>query len=513
MKKNSGANDLVQPGNAESVLFSVSPDGECHQDASVSSKLKENRSRVQKIFAKDATLVCRDFSSANAGGPVCCAFYFDGLADSKTVYDSIVRPVIETPLTDLDAETLSEQVLFNAETKRSEHLKECCEAMMDGDTVVFCDGSASALIVNSKGFPVRSVTEPEGEKVLLGPREGFTESVLQNTAMLHRRLKTFDFRAESMTFGKRTRAKAFLCYLGSLAKPEILREIRRRLEKIDIDGVLDVNYLSEQIADNRRSLFKTVGATERPDSAAAQLLEGRVVLLLDGTPVALVVPYLFVENFQSSEDYYVHFYLSCVGRILRIFCFFMTILIPGVFVALASFHQEMLPTELALSLMQSREGVPFPIAVECLLMIVIFEILREASQRLPDSIAQALSIVGAIVLGDAAVSAHFIGATTLIIIAFSGIAGLMSPKLKDAVIFIRIYILIFSSLLGLYGVLIGFLTVILHLMSLKSFGVPYLTGWFAPHFQSQKDMAIRAPWWTMRNRPEVLSTDEVRQHE
>lgn len=278
-----------------------------------------------------------------------------------------------------------------------------------------------------------------------------------------------------------------------------------------MDGVVDSNYIAEQIADAPGSLFRTVGVTERPDVVAAGLLEGRVALILDGTPVALEMPYLFLETFQTAEDYYQNFWFASIGRILRVICFFLTVLVPGVFVSLVCFHQELLPTDLALSISSARVDVPFPLVVECFLMITVFEILREASQRLPGNIAQALSIVGAIVIGDAAVSARFIGSTTLIVIAFSGITGLISPRLKNAVILIRLLILFAGATLGLYGVTFAFLFTVLYLMTLRSFGVPYLSYLFSFRFSDQKDALIRAPWGYMRTRPWHIASDPIRQ--
>ena len=379
-----------------------------------------------------------------------------------------------------------------------------------GDCVVFLDGSAEAVVASTKGFPVRTPQEPMGEKALLGPREGFTESVMMNVAMIHRKLKTIDFCAEPMCFGTRSGTRAFLCYLSSLVRPELLDEVKRRLNSISMDGVLDANYIAEQISDHRLSIFRTVGVTERPDVVAGGLLEGRIALVLDGTPVVLEMPCLFADTFQVAEDYYQNFWFASLGRILRVICYLLSVTVPGIFVSLVSYHQELLPTDLALSVAQARVGVPFPLAVECFLMIVIFEILREASQRLPDSIAQALSIVGAIVIGDAAVSARFIGSTTLIVIAFSGITGLISPRLENSVIVLRFLLLFCGALLGLYGVLFGLIFVFLHLLSMKSFGVSYLAYWFSPSFQDQKDMMIRAPWWTMKTRPGLFAKDLFR---
>jgi len=510
MKEKERRNDLVRPGEAFYPGFSINDSGELSNNLPICAHLSKNREILQHTFAKDGTFICRDVSSEKPGNASCFAVYFDGLVRNDIIFDSILRPIIETDIPVKTAEDLAHRVISNVETNIIDTMEDCFNAMFMGDSVIFLDGCTKAVTASTKGFPVRAVQEPEAERSLIGPREGFTESVMMNMAMLHRKLKTVDFNAEPMTFGTRTQTRGFLCYLGSIARPELLKEVKRRLSTVKMDGILDANYLVEQISDHNRSLFRTVGISERPDVIAAGLLEGRIALLLDGTPVAIEIPYIFAETFQAAEDYYQNFWFASFNRILRILCYVLSISVPGIFVSLVSYHQELLPTDLALSISQARVGVPFPIAVECFLMITVFEMLREASQRLPSNISQALSIVGAIVIGDAAVSARFIGSTTLIVVALAGITGLISPKLENSVLILRFVFLIAGALLGLYGILFCFLFVSLYLMNVESFGVPYLAYFFSLKGQDQKDIMIRAPWQTMRKRPEFFAKDSVR---
>lgn len=513
MRKKRIMNDLIYSATKNFPDFKVDSRGNLSEDSSFSSVLSENRAMLQQVFEQDGTFICRDFLSEKPGLASCFAVYFDGMVKNEILFDSVIRSVISTDIPIHSADTLATRVIANVDTQVIDSVQDCFDAMTMGDCVVFLDGCDQAVVCTVKGFPVRTPQEPTAEKVLLGPREGFTESVIMNVAMIHRKLKTVDFCAEPMSFGTRTQSKAFLCYLGSIIHPELLAEVKRRLSRIEMDGVLDANYIIEQISDHPWSLFRTVGMTERPDVVAGGLLEGRIALVLDGTPVVIEMPYIFSETFQVVEDYYQNFWFASIGRLLRLMCYFLSITVPGIFVSLVSFHQELLPTDLALSVTQARVGVPFPIAVECFLMIVVFEILREASQRLPDSISQALSIVGAIVIGDAAVSARFIGSTTLIVVAFAGITGLISPRLKASVIFLRFMILILGSVLGLYGVLFGSVAIVIHLLTIKSFGVPYLSYCFSPHVQDQKDIYIRAPWWFMKTRPMFFAKDLIRREE
>ncbi|MBR4100073.1 MAG: spore germination protein [Clostridia bacterium] len=258
----------------------------------------------------------------------------------------------------------------------------------------------------------------------------------------------------------------------------------------------------EQIRDRKRSFFKTSGSTERPDVVAARLLEGRIAIVVDGTPMVATVPYLFSENFQSDEDYYQSFLLSSAERLLRYFCFFLSISIPAVFIALSTFHRQLLPTPFAITVMQLRGGVPFTPVSECVVMILVFEILKEAGIRMSQNLGHALSIVGGLVVGQAAVEARIISSPILIAVALSGIAGLMLPRLKTAVFYLRIAFVFLSAILGLYGYFAGLVFLMLHIFSLSSFATDYTVSLKKANLQSLKDTVFRAPWGDMRHRPD-----------
>ncbi len=474
--------------------------------------LAKDKDHWKTLFSQDATLIDREFTGGK-GRLHCCAFFFDGMVKSDIIYDSIIRPIVTCVRGEwFCASDVCSEILFAADAKTESDPAKLTESLLSGDTLLFIDGFREAIIVSSKGFPQRSVEEPGGETALLGPREGFTESLLMNVAMLRRKLKTPDLKIVSRTFGSRSNTKAFLCYLDSLIDPSVLDELQRRLDKVCIDGVLDVNYLLEIIGDGKYTLFRTIGTTEKPDSVAAKLLEGRIALILDGTPVVLTVPYLFVENFQSQDDYYMNYFFASIGRLIRHFSFFLTISIPAIYVALVAFHKEMISSKLALSIAIARDGVPFPLVVECVLMLAIFEILREASTRMPNNVGQTIGIVGALVVGQAAVEAKFVSAPMLIVVAFAGITGLMSPKLKAPIIACRFSLIFLVSFFGFYGYLFGILFLWMYLLSLRSFGVSYTAYMGALGEQKQKDIYVRAPWWYMRTRPDLLSENAIRQH-
>jgi spore germination protein KA len=461
-----------------------------------SEDLEQNVQRIQNLFYKNDTLViryCANNRNAEIRG---CLIYMDGMVDNSVINESVVYPfqVAEIPLDTEDlAERLSRQILRINEIRKSCDPEAIVQAIVYGDTVFFIHGSAHALILNTKGFMLRSVAEPDNEKILRGPREGFNESMLANLSLIRRRLRTQDLKMEYMSFGTVSRTQACVCYLDGIVNHEVLTELYRRLHSFEIDGALDIQYLVEMIRDHPHSPFKTVGITERPDVVAAKLLEGRAALLLDGTPVVMTVPFLLIENFQSNEDYYLNYIYTSISRIIRIISFFITICIPAFYVGIVTYHHEMLPTPLLFSLAMARQAVPFPSIIETLGMIVIFQIITETGIRMSTGIGQALSIVGALVIGQSAVEARIVSAPVIIVVALTGITGLVVPKLSSAAIVTRPALLLLTGFLGMYGFIVGMIALMIHLYNLKSFGVPVVTDMFTLDSQKTKDIFIRLP--------------------
>ena len=480
-----------------------------------SSDLEANvRYLKENIFAKDDTMQFRRLRNHSGPGFAFCLVFADGMANNKMMADDVVRPLIQYRFPDrVDdlMELLETNVVFPNGAERTAEMEKIVQAAVYGDTVLLADGCPEALVLETKGFKVRSIEEPMTERVLRGPREGFNESLLMNLTLLRRKLRTPDLKMQYMTFGRRTRTKACVCYLDSVVDRHALDELKKRLKKVDIDGTLDTEYLADLVRDHPWSGVDTVGTTERPDVVAGKLLEGRVALLLDGTPQVLTVPYLFLESFQSDEDYYLNFWFASIGRLLRILSFLISITFPGIYVALVAFHPEVLPLPLLISISQARLGVPFPTVLEMLFMLVVFEMLRESGARMPGMMGQTLSIVGALVIGQAAVEAKIVSAHIIIVVALTAITGMMNPKIKGFTILVRFVILLMVSMLGLYGFLFGVIGLLAYLYSVESFGTPILTNTRATHPQEWKDSAIRAPWQVMLRRPVGLSRNRVRQ--
>lgn len=506
MVKNSGQKERTVRRHVEALNESL-------RAIPVSERLEENMQTLRKLFEKDETFLLREIQNQHSAEMRFVLAYCGGMVDNALVADNIIKPLSVAKISPREKDLLDavgKQLLLVHNPAAASNFQEIVEAVTYGDTVLFMPGRGQALIMGTQGFPLRGIEEPSGESVLSGPKEGFCESLIMNLTFIHRRLRTNDLKMEMRTFGVRTRTRACVCYLGGIVKPAILEELFRRLDSIDIDGVLDANYLTEMIRDNPLSPFRSTGYTERPDVVVGKLLEGRIAVFLDGTPVVLTLPYLFVENFQSNEDYYLSFYYTSFSRILRIVGFLVTVLVPAFFLSVVTYHQELLPTPLLLSIANERLNVPFPMWLELLGMLVAFDILRETGVRMPSGVGQAMSVVGALVLGTAAVEAKIVSSLVIIIVALTGITSLSLPKLNAPNIIVRLFLFVFAAFGGLPGLAMGCIILLIHLLRLKSFGQWQISTTGDLRYQRNKDILFRAPLWQMRLRPARLTTEQSR---
>lgn len=463
--------------------------------SSVSVSLKSNIEQIDLLFREDETFQLRRFQSEGAFPLQCAVCFLDGMCDDKSASEFYVKAVTEKRFDSPLSETaLTQEVFYGNDFNTEAAFGKAVESILAGNSVYFIEGFPFAVLADTKGYKSRTPTEPDGEKALNGPREGFCEEMMTNLSLLRRRLKTTQFKIRFLTVGQLSGTKVAVCWLQGTADERILREITEKIEAIQIDGIVDTNYIEELICPKGISPFKIIGSTERPDSTAAKLLEGKIAVVVDGTPMVMTVPYLFIENFISPDDYYLHYIYGSVMRILRIACFFLTICLPGLFVALLTYHSQMLPTDFILSLIAAREGVPFPAIIECFGLLGVFEILRETGVRVSSAVGQPLSIVGALVLGEAAISAKYVSAPMVIIVAMACLTGLMLQKIKGAVIVYRLLILFSSAFLGLYGFLFAVAGLFFHLLTIRSFGVQYFGYSPIPTPRGQRDIFIRPPF-------------------
>ena len=477
----------------------------------LSAVLKQLKEEVQD----SNDIVIRGFRLGGAGRE-CALVFVDGLIESRTINEDIIRPLMRANISqdlngpsELIARIMHQHIYVN-EIKVLQTMEEAFGSALYGDAVLFIDGVPCALSLNAKGWEMRSVDEPASEGVIRGPRESFIENMRTNTSLIRRKIKNPALIFEAFTIGRKTRTPVSIAYLKNVCKPELVKEVKRRLRAIDTDSVLESGYIEQFIQDHPGSIFATVGYTEKPDVAAAKILEGRVAIIVDGTPFVLTVPFLFLESFQAAEDYYLKYYFATFVRVIRIIGYFITILAPAFYVTITTFHQELIPTSLLIAMAKAREGVPFPAFVECLLMIVVFEIIREAGIRLPRPVGQALSIVGALVIGDAAVSAGLIGAPMVIVIAITAISGFLVPMQNDASIILRLILLLLSACFGGVGIALGLYAILVHLSSLESFGYPFLSPSVPFDLEDQKDSVVLLPTWLQISRPKGMATDKQR---
>lgn len=470
----------------------------------LTKSLDKNIDIFKKIFNKNDTIKFRMLENYD-NKLKCCIIFNDGMIKPDKIHEGISKPIINSKVTDTKIDTVLNKILYIPEGEISNNIDEMVSSVLYGDTVILVDKNDKAIIADTKGWQTRAISQPETEVSLKGPKEGFTESIIMNLSLIRRKIVNPDLKFVFRELGRVTKTKICICYIEGIASDKILRELNERLNKIDIDGILAAGYIEELIKDAPLSPFQTTGYTERPDVVAGNLLEGRIAIVIDGTPVVITLPFIFMEYFQANEDYYQNFIFSSINRIMRFIAFFLTTSIPAIYVALVTYHQEMIPTPLIISIFAAREGIPFPTVFEALAMLFAFEIMREAGVRLPRPIGQSISIVGALILGEAAVTARLISAPMVIITALTGISAFLIPKMLGPLIIVRTVFLILASFLGLYGYIFGVIGLFIHLMSMRSFGVPYMLNMGSINKQDIKDTVIRAPWWYMYYRPKLIS--------
>ncbi|TJY41580.1 spore germination protein [Cohnella pontilimi] len=442
--------------------------------------------------------------------------YIAGMAD--------VEPLLDSFLLEASTEQLPKNL---ADQQLPEYLKTTVFAAGDiqeirdyetlfavlfaGSAVILLDGYDVAIAVGTKGGEKRGVEEPNTQVVIRGPREGFTETLNVNTALVRRIIRDNRLWLESRKIGTRTQTDVAIMYIKGLADEKVLQELRCRLDKIDIDGILESGYIEEFIQEKTLTPFPTVFNTERPDTVAGSILEGRVAIFVQGTPFVLIIPALFVQFLQSSEDYYERADFATLIRLLRYISFGIALLAPSVYIAVTTYHQELLPTSLLISLAGQREGVPFPAVIEALMMEITFEILREGGLRMPKPIGQSVSIVGTLVIGQSAVQAGLVSAAMVIVVSLTAIANFVIPAFNMAISvrMLRFFLMMVAATAGLYGLFTGMIAVVLHLCSLKSFGVPYMSPIAPIDPDNTKDSLIRAPWRSLFARPRSITPQNV----
>ncbi|MGM0876086.1 MAG: spore germination protein [Bacillota bacterium] len=492
-----------------------------HHSQSLSSDLKYNIAHIKNTLGNSSDIVVRDFQAGKDGKINLGIIYTDGLSDKSFIQDFILETLmVEIRNADLESSVVNTINLFElikshslpvGDIKEINDFQHLFFHVLSGDTIILIEGFPKAIALSSRGWADRGVQEPSSQTVVRGPKDGFSETLRTNTALIRRRIKDPNLWLETKQIGKKTQTDVAIMYLKGVANEKTVSEVQSRLNRIKIDAILESGYIEELIQDEVFTPFPTVYNTERPDSVAAAILEGRIAIIVDGTPFVLIVPALLVHFFQSSEDYYQRADIATLIRLLRYLALFLSLLTPSAFIAVTTFHQEMLPTQLLISLAEQREGVPFPALVEALMMELTFEILREAGVRMPRAIGSSISIVGALVIGQAAVEAGIVSATMVIVVSLTAICSFVFPSFNMAIAIriLRFLFMILAATFGLFGIILGLIVMVLHLNSLRSFGIPYLAPNAPFILQDQKDNIIRLPHWSLFARPRLVNQKDT----
>jgi len=479
----------------------------------ISINTNENVSYIKTTMKDCSDVIYREFYIKNWK---CALIYIDGLIDKYLLDDYVLETVMSNDISIEDIHDIKDKLLTVTDLKDITNLNDGINSVLSGDTLMFIEGLECSYVISSRMWPVRSVSEPSSETTIRGSRDGFTETIRFNTALVRRRVKDTRFKIIANRLGKRSKTDVAILYIEDIVNKDVLSELMERIEKINIDAVLDSGYVEQLIEDNIWSPFPQIQSTERPDVVAAAIFEGRVAVLVDNSPFAIVVPATLPNFFQSPDDYYQRWIYSSTIRIIRFISVLISLVLPALYIAVTAFHSEILPTKLVYSIAASREGVPFPAFVEVLIMEFSMAFLMEAIIRLPIAIGSTIGIVGALIIGQAAVTAGIISPIMIIIVSITVLTSFAIPNYQVSTAFrlVRYLIIIAATIAGLYGIMLGLIVLLIHLTRLKSFGIPYLSPIVSTEKGDLKDMFIRFPLKYFKTRPKYMKTkDKIRQKE
>lgn len=474
----------------------------------INKDINENVNRIKIDFSGISDFKIDYFKLDNNEDFICATICIKSLTD-KIIMNSLslelsrLKIDFDNSKHNIDFDTLVNYFSGIRDLKEDDDYENLYAELLLGNIVFLVNGYDKFFSIITNTDEGRNIQEATSQTIIRGPKDSFTEKLSINVLLIRKRIKNKGLKMENLFLGSITKTAVNIMYIDKIAKDDIVQEIKNRLNKIEIDAVLESGYIEELIKDDRYSIFPTFLNSEKPDSVVAALLEGKVAILVDGTPYVLTAPAIMFEFFQSSEDYYHHYLISSMMRFLRFIAFLLTLLTPATYIAITTFHQEMIPTPLLISIAAQREGVPFPVFIETLAMEFVFEIIREAGIRMPRAVGSAISIVGALVLGQAAVEAGIVSAFIVIIVSITAISSFAIPnyEMSNAIRAIRFILMCLAGVLGLYGVFMGLIILVLHLCKIKSITVPYLTP-IAPRVKGgNKDTFFRFPLWKMKCRP------------
>ena len=382
--------------------------------------------------------------------------------------------------------------------------------MLNGSTVILIDGKAGGFAADVKKFDVRAIAEPPTELAIRGPRNGFIESIKTNLSLVRRYLKTTALKIETTEIGKYSSTTVAIMSIDGITDPSLVKKIKNKLENVKIDGIPDSSYVSKILYERKNSLFKQVGSTERPDVLIERMLEGRIGILVDGSPFALTLPYLLIEDFQTAEDYYISHYRANLVRALRVLAIFLSVFLPGLFVSAQLFHLQLIPLNFLLTIVNSIKGIPLSPSLEMFFLLLIFEILNETSIRMPKYVGMALAVVGALVLGETAVNAGLVSTPAVLIMAMSGISIYTVPELTETTSILRFIVLLIAGSIGGYGIVLTEAFLTCYLCASENYGVPYVAPYSPLIPNDLQDGIYMSDVTSMPFRPQALNAKNKR---
>lgn len=513
IKKITGRNNKIDAPNNNKGYDNI-------QRVNFSPSLDKNIHMLQSHLGNSDDICFRYLEISTLPSIKAAVVFIETLIDDSTLESSVLapltqglgeRPVEERAYFYSHSHSLIEKALASSSIYLTQDVSEAIEEILYGNGILLIDKYPTVVSITISKHPAREYAEPQTEKVVKGPQQGFVEDIDVNVSMIRRRIKSADLVIKELQIGSISKSEIRVAYIKNIADDSIVEELFRRLKRIDTDGIVSSASIEEYINDAPTNLFETTFYTERPDRAQAMLLEGRIAILYDGSPFIIIVPSIVSDFFISSDDYYQNPYFSTFSRLLGYLGAFMLTFLPSIYVAITTFHQEMLPTRLALTIAGARAGVPFPSFVEALIMEIAFEALRQAGSRLPVHVGQAVSIVGALIIGQAAVEAGLVSSIVVIVVAATAIFSFTIPytNFSLSLRLIRFFMMTLAATLGIYGIMTGALILGLNLIALRSFGVPFMTPFAPLSLQDMKDWVVRFPQWAITRRSPHIVKENV----
>ncbi|MEW9502236.1 spore germination protein [Jeotgalibacillus marinus] len=496
--------------NSETKSLSTELDDITENVKSIFKDIESNKKVLKSLFGETIDFVIDDVQLGKRKGMIC---YFNTTININLLTDVVYKPIQHSNEINLNdgIEKLEEVVFSGLPVAVTDTYRDIIKNLLSGHIVIFIESFTKVLSIQVADVEERSITEPTSQTVIRGPKDGFVESIHTNLSLIRRRVKSQYLRFESMTVGDDTLTSVAICYLENITNEDILNDVRKRLNGMKVKGVFDSGVVEELITDHPYSPFPLMFSSERPDTVASHLIEGKVAIVVDGSPFVLSAPTVFVDFYHTTEDYTNKYFFASFIRIISYVAFFMSLTLSALYIAFTTFHYELIPTLLLVSFQVQSDGVPFPAVIEILMMELTYEILREAGTRMPRAIGPTISIVGTLVIGQAAVEAGVVSSFVLIIVALSAISSFISTDytFSASLKLLRFFLIIMAGFLGLYGILWGWFIISIHMVSLKSFGVPYASP-IAPFIlQDHKDAVLRLPNFKTVTRPSYMKTKKT----